>query len=65
MNSPLTTPSSRLLMNSKLRFFGNGTADVYLKGYFLQLSSTSSATLGQLKPYPGAQSSPFGLRPHH
>ena len=40
-------------MTSKIRFLGDGTGDVYVKCYFSQLSSTSSALLGPWKPYPG------------
>jgi hypothetical protein len=53
MNFPPTTPLSRLLMTSKRRFLCDGTGDVYVKCYFSQLSSTSSALLGPWKPYPG------------
>jgi len=51
-------------MTSKIRFLGDGAGGAYVQCYFSQLSSTSSALLGLLKPLPGAQSSPFGLRPH-
>jgi glycosyltransferase involved in cell wall biosynthesis len=40
-------------MTSKRRFLCDGTGDVYVKCYFSQLSSTSSALLGPWKPYPG------------
>ena len=46
MNSPPTTPSSRRLMTSKIRFLSDGAGDEYLQGYFSQRSSTSSALLG-------------------
>ena len=46
MNSPLTNPSSQPLMTSKLRFTYDGTADVYVKLHFSQLSTTSPALLG-------------------
>jgi hypothetical protein len=37
-------------MTSKLRFLGDGTGEVYVKGYYSQLASTSSAHLGLLSP---------------
>ncbi len=57
MNSPLTTPSNRAPMTSKIRFLGDEAGEACLLCYFLKLSATSSALLGQLgklKPYPGA-----------
>ena len=42
-------------MTSKLRFLDDGTADLYLQGYFSQLSSPVPAPIGHLKTYNGAE----------
>ena len=62
MNSPLTTPSSRLLMTSKARFLCDGAGGVYLKCYFSLLSSTSSALRGPWEPCVGARE--YEFRPY-
>ena len=50
MNFPRMTPLSRRLMNSKIRFLGDGTAGVYVKCYFSRLSSPFPPLFGSLKP---------------
>ena len=53
MNSPLTTPSSRLLMTSKARFLCDGKAGVRVLRHFWQLSSPVHALFAALKPWRG------------
>jgi hypothetical protein len=55
MKSPRTTPLSRPLMTSKLRFTCDGTADVYAHGHFSQLSSPFPAPIGYLRTKNGAE----------
>jgi hypothetical protein len=50
MKYPRTTPLNQRLMTSKLRFLGDGTADVYVKCYFSLLSGAASTLPGPLKP---------------
>ena len=60
---PPTTHLSRLLMTSKLRLLGDGTAGVYVKCFFSRHSGTSSALLGPLKFYREGQTTHF--EPHY
>ena len=50
MNFPPTTPLSRLLMTSKLRFLCDGKAGVLVLCHFWQLSSPLHALFAPLKP---------------
>ena len=60
IDEPLrTTPSSRLLMASKIRFLGDGMRSVKLILYFSQLSSPSPALLAHLNLSAGASDHQF------
>jgi len=48
-----TTRLSRLLMNSKLRFLGDGKEGVRISRHFWQLSPPGQALFGALKPWRG------------
>ena len=62
MNFPRMTPLSRRLMTSKIRFLGDGAGDVYVKCYFLLLSTPSRAPLGPWKPCAGPRK--YKFRPY-
>ena len=64
MNSPPTTPSSRLLMTSKARFLCDGKAGVRVLRHFWQLSSPVHALFAALKPWRGETDHAFRSFPH-
>jgi hypothetical protein len=59
MNSPVTIPSNRTPMASKIRFLGDGAGDVYMNCYLSQLGSPLPALFGPLKPNVGQQMTHF------